>query len=75
MVHALSLLYDELPSYIADVKSKASENAKAYAFSSFIQKIFGIQTEDIDLEIPIKSSIMKLVGRIDAVFGNLILEF
>lgn len=75
MVHVLSILEQELPKYIEDVRTKHSENAKAFAFSSFIQKVFGIQSEDLDLEVPIKTTVLKLRGRIDAVFGNLIFEF
>jgi len=75
VVHVISLLEEELPKYINDVKSKHSENAKAFAFSSFIQKIFDIKTEDLDLEVPVKTAVMQLRGRIDAVFGSLIIEF
>lgn len=75
MVKALSILKQELPNYINEVKSKHSENAKAMAFSSFIQKVFEIESKDLDFEVPIKTEVMELRGRIDAVFGNLIIEF
>jgi len=71
----LPVLIEELPNYILDVKSKHSENAKAFSFSSFIQKVYGIPTEDLDLEVPVKSTVRKLKGRVDAIFGNLIIEF
>jgi len=45
------------------------------AFSSFIQKVFDIESKDLDFEVPIKSEVMEMRGRIDAVFGNLIIEF
>lgn len=75
MVHALAVLESELPKYISNVKSKNQENAKAVVFSSFIQKVFGIQAEELDFEVSVKAAALKLRGRIDAVFGNLIIEF
>lgn len=75
MATGLPVLIEELPNYILDVKSKHSENAKAFSFSSFIQKVYGIPTEDLDLEVPVKSTVRKLKGRVDAIFGNLIIEF
>jgi len=75
MVKILTVLEDELPHYISEVKTKHSENAKAIAFSSFIQKVFGVESRDLDFEIPVKTQVMELRGRIDAVFGNLIIEF
>lgn len=75
MVKVLELLEKELPKYIHEIKSKHSENAKAIAFSSFIQKVFDVESIDLDFEVPIKTEVMELRGRIDAVFGNLIIEF
>jgi hypothetical protein len=72
---SIQLLENELPTYINNIKLRYSENSKAYYFTSFIQKIFGINAEEVDLEIPVSSKIFKLRGRIDAVFGNLIIEF
>ncbi len=71
----LELLEEELPKYIEEVKLKHSENAKAVAFSSFIQKVFDIESKDLDFEVPIKTEVLEMRGRIDAVFGNLIIEF
>lgn len=71
----LDLLEEELPNYIHEVKSKHQENAKAFAFSSFIQKVFDVKSEDLDFEKSVKSEVMQMRGRIDAVFGNLIIEF
>lgn len=75
VVQALAILKEELPRYLSDVKSKRQENAKAFAFSSFIQRAFDIKSEEIDLEVPIKAEALKMRGRVDAVFGNLIIEF
>jgi len=41
VVKALTILEEELPKYIHEVKSKHQENAKAVAFTSFVQKVFG----------------------------------
>ena len=71
----IELLENELPKYIHEVKSKHQENAKAFAFSSFMQKIFGVESKDLDFEKSVKTEVMQMRGRIDAVFGNLIIEF
>jgi len=68
-------LKNELPTYISTIKSKHSENSKAVYFSSFITKIFGVEPAEIDMEVPTKSYFLGLRGRIDALFGKLILEF
>lgn len=75
MVKALTILEEILPEYIDEVKNKHQENAKAMAFSSFIQKVFDVESKDLDFEVPVKSEAYHLRGRIDAVFGNLIIEF
>lgn len=75
MHYTLSILADELPKYISEVKDKNSENSKAFAFSSFIQRIFGIESRDLELEKHVKSNLKEMKGRVDAVFGNLIIEF
>jgi len=75
VVKALEILREKLPDYIIEVKEKHSENAKAIAFSSFIQKVFQIESKDIDFEVPVRTEVMEMRGRIDAVFGNLIIEF
>jgi len=71
----IEVLKKELPLYIDDVKNKHSENSKSMAFSSFIQKVFGIKPSEIDFEVSINSKVMQLKGRIDAVFGNMLIEF
>lgn len=75
MSDPLTVLKKELPFYINDVKNKHSENSKSMAFSSFIQKVFGIQPSELDFEVSVDSKIMQLKGRIDAVFGNMLIEF
>lgn len=71
----LKMLETKLPTYLLDVKQKHSENAKAFAFISFIQNVFGIKSEELDFEKSVKSSTMKMRGRIDATFGSVIIEF
>jgi len=75
MLKVLELLEEELPKYIRDVKSKNQENAKAFAFSSFIQRVFGVESEKLDFEKSVKTEVMQMRGRIDAVFENIIIEF
>jgi hypothetical protein len=75
VVKSLDILEKELSSYLTEIKNKHSENAKAVAFTSFIEKVFDIESRDLDFEVPIKTTVMELKGRIDAVFGNLIIEF
>lgn len=75
MTKVLEILEKELPDYIHDVKSKHQENAKASAFSSFMQKVFDVESKDLDFEKSIKTEVMQMRGRIDAVFGNIIIEF
>ena len=71
----LKKLEDALPNYIKEVKSKNQEAAKAYTFSTFIHDVFGVQSRDMDFEKPVKSEVLQVRGRIDAVFGNIIIEF
>ncbi len=75
MEDPLKILEKELPNYIHDVKKRNSEFSKSMAFSSFIQKVFGIKVEDLDFEVSVNSRVLELKGRIDAVFGNIIIEF
>ena len=75
MTKVLELLEKELPKYIHEVKSKKQENAKAFAFSSFMQRVFDVESKDLDFEKSVKTEVMQMKGRIDAVFGNVIIEF
>jgi len=75
MEQIVAVLEEELPKYIHEVKSKPQENAKAFAFSSFIQRCFGIESQELDFEKSIKTEAMQMRGRIDAVFENIIIEF
>jgi len=75
VISEISIIKEKLPEYLSTVKSKHSEPSKAYTFISFIQKIFDIESRDLDFEVPVKSKLMELRGRIDATFGNLIFEF
>jgi len=55
----LELLEKELPKYIHEVKSKRQENAKAFAFSSFMQKVFNVESKDLDFEKSVKTEVMQ----------------
>ena len=70
-------LRKELPSYVAEIKVRKSHSSKMIFFAKFLEKVFGISVEDFskDLEKYVKSSVLMVSGRIDAVFGNLIVEF
>ena len=75
MEQVVAVLEKELPKYIHEVKSKNQENAKAVAFTSFMQRVFGIESQDLDFEKSIKTEVTQMRGRMDAVFGNIIFEF
>lgn len=68
-------LEKELPGYINQIKNSNSEAKIIHEFTSFIQKVFDISAKEIDFEVSVKSNKRQLKGRIDAVFGNIILEF
>ena len=64
MEQIVAVLEEELPKYIHEVKSKNQENAKAFAFSSFMQRCFGIESQELDFEKSIKTEAMQMRGRI-----------
>jgi hypothetical protein len=69
-------LEEELEGYIHRVKNKNNSEAKILQeFTSFIQKVFGIEAKDLDFEVSVKSHVKQLKGRMDATFSNIILEF
>jgi len=44
-------------------------------FTRFLERVFGISPEGIEMEVPVESKMLLVKGRIDAVFGNIIMEF
>ena len=71
----LKKLKEKLPEYIKEVKSRNQENAIAFTFSTFIHDVFGVKSMDMDFEKPVKSEVLQVRGRIDAILGNIIIEF
>ncbi|MBI3859316.1 MAG: N-6 DNA methylase [Thaumarchaeota archaeon] len=71
----LEELEKELPSYIAQIKATRSQPGKEIVFTRFIERVFGIKPETITMEVPISSRVLVVRGRVDAVFGNILMEF
>jgi len=69
-------LKEKLDPYIYEIENiKKSEAAKLNTFSIFIHDVFSIESVDLDSEIPTTSEILQLRGRIDTMFGNVMIEF
>ena len=69
-------LEEELEPYIHRIKDRSNTEAKiVHEFTSFIQKVFDVEAKDLDFEKFVKSNIKQVKGRMDAVFGDIILEF
>jgi hypothetical protein len=70
-------LKEELPGYLTRAKNAKSQPTKEFTFASFIHKVFGITSEDFSekMEVSVVSKVLLMRGRVDAVFGNLLLEF
>ncbi len=73
----LKNLREELPGLLINARNSKSQPSKQLVFAGFIQKVFGIKPEEFGakMEIPITSKVLLVRGRIDTVFGNLIIEF
>ncbi len=57
------------------MRARRSQPGKEIIFIRFLEKVFGISPETITMEVPVVSNILLVRGRIDAVFGNIIMEF
>ena len=68
-------LQTELPAYLVDVKNANSQPAKEIIFARFIERVFDIRPETISMEVPIASKVLLVRGRVDAVFGKILMEF
>ena len=75
MTRIIKKIEEKLEDYIKEIKSKNQEAAKSHTFSNFIHDVFNIDSKDMDYEKSVKSEILQVRGRIDAVFGNIIIEF
>jgi len=71
-----------IPDYIESVKSQNSESAKSQRFLLLLNELFGVQPgfiEDyvsgIEKYVKVKQKDRFLKGRVDELFGNLIVEF
>jgi type I restriction-modification system DNA methylase subunit len=65
----------ELPEYLAEMRRRKSQPGKEIIFTRFAERVFGVKPETIEMEVPIESKLLLVRGRIDAVFGNIIMEF
>ena len=74
-VPGLRELEAELPQYIERIHEARSQPAKEIAFSHFIERAFGIKPEELVMEVPVSSKLFLVRGRVDAVFGNILMEF
>ncbi len=70
-------LRKELPLYILNTGRVHSQPAREILFVGFAERVFGVRPEEFaeKMEVPVKSKLWLVKGRIDAVFGNLIIEF
>lgn len=70
---------DKLEQYIRAITlahdGKESESKISHAFLSFISDAFGVSYEDIKLEQSITMSKVEKRGYVDALFGDLVIEF
>lgn len=71
----LDALKRELPGYLAEMRRRGSQPGKQIIFTRFIENVFGISPEEIEMEVPIVSKVMLVRGRVDAVFGRILMEF
>jgi type I restriction-modification system DNA methylase subunit len=71
---AKGTLYPEvLTQFIKQSKDATTHTKKLVLFSNLIKEVFSI--EDLEMEVPVVSNVKLFRGRIDTVFGDLIIEF
>lgn len=75
MAAIIDELGELLPKFVKNARDARSQPAKQILFTKFLDDIFDIQPEDLDMEVPVTSKVMLVRGRIDTVFGDLIIEF
>jgi type I restriction-modification system DNA methylase subunit len=66
---------DPFERFITNSRKAKSHSAKQLLFSNLVNEVFSIKPEDLELEVPIFSRVSLVRGRIDTVFGDLIIEF
>ncbi len=71
-----------VPAYLASVASQQSESAKSHRFAAFLNDLFGVQPgfiEDyvagVEKYVKTKQKDRVLRGKVDNLFGNLVIEF
>ena len=71
--------YVELERYISNItnahSSQKSERQISHVFLNFISDAFGVKYEDIELEHPITMTKVQKHGYVDALLGDLLIEF
>jgi len=70
-------LSKELITYIPNAQKAKSQPAKEILFASFAERVLGVRPEEFSekMETPVASKLWLVKGRVDAVFGNLLIEF
>lgn len=61
--------------FIESSKKANSQPAKEIRFSKFLTDVFHIEPEQLEMEVPVSSKVLIVKGRVDTVFGDLIMEF
>ncbi len=71
-----------VPEYLESVRSQQSESAKSHRFATFLNDLFGVQPGFIEDYVSGVEKYVKaerkdrvLRGRVDNLFGNLVIEF
>jgi hypothetical protein len=76
MESAYNKLESMLPEYIDRLKNRTNTEDKiVHEFTYLIQKVFDVGPDELDFQTPVKSKVLQVRGRMDAVFNNIILEF
>ena len=76
-ISELETLEKELVAYVPNCRQRRSQPAKEILFAAFAERVFKIKPEEFSekMETPVTSKLWLVKGRIDAVFGNVIIEF
>lgn len=70
-------LREHLPNYLSQVKQRTTQTSRMVLFADFLQKVFDVSLEEFSrqMERAVVSKVLLVRGRIDAVFGGLVIEF
>src|SRR6266571_1629326 len=80
---AVELFRQRLPGYLQEVRQANTEAGKAFAFLTFIRQVFADIDADtasrlipqLERHVAVRSGTLIVKGRIDALLGNLVIEF